>query len=103
MATLGTQTGSINLIELDGELNISSAAELKEKLLQALESGTGISVSLAGVSAVDITAVQLLWAARRQAQMAGIAFTFAPPIPDHVVALLRDAGLSRPSLLEGEW
>ena len=103
MATLETQTGTIRHLELDGELNISSAEELKEKLVRALESGTGIQVSLAGVSALDITAVQLLWAAKRQAGMAGIPFTFAHPLPDWIVTQLREAGISPASFSEGEW
>ena len=102
MATVELHAGPIIQVELEGELHISSAAELKEKLAQAIGSGRGISVSLARVSALDITAVQLLWAAARKARMAGIPFTFAPPVPDQVVAGLRDAGIPPASLLEGE-
>ncbi len=102
MATLDIKTGAIYQIELDGELNISSATGLKEKLARALESGEGIRVSLAGVSGLDITAMQLLWAARRQAELAGIPFTFAHPVPDQLAAGLRDAGIPLASLLEGE-
>jgi anti-anti-sigma factor len=89
-------------VELEGELVISSAADLKEKLARALESGRGICVSLARVSAMDITAVQLLWAAARKSRTAGVRFTVAGPAPEKIVASLRDAGIDPAVVLGGE-
>lgn len=95
------QTAAIHHVDLEGELNISSAPELKEKLVQALQSGAEVCVSLAGVSALDITAVQLLWAAVRQAATAGIPFTIAGPALESIVARMKEAGIACAPFLEG--
>jgi anti-anti-sigma regulatory factor len=78
---------------LDGQIDIGSAAELKQALLDALSAGKKMSVSLARVTDLDVTAVQLFWAARREAQTAGIAFVFDKREPQEVTASLAEVGL----------
>jgi anti-anti-sigma regulatory factor len=89
-------------VALEGELVISTATELKEKLARALEAGSGVRISLARVSAMDITGFQLLWAAAGKARAAGIPLTFAHPAPEEIFAGLRAAGLDPAVLLEFE-
>ena len=86
---------------LEGDITIASAAELKEKLSTALGFAREISVSLAGALSLDITAIQLFWAAARQSRPAGHPFRFEPPVPPQILASLEQAGISVPSLLEG--
>jgi anti-anti-sigma regulatory factor len=52
-----------NLVVLEGTIDISSAGELKAVLLKALGSGKDVCISLDAATYLDVTAVQLLWAA----------------------------------------
>ena len=51
------------VIHLEGEIDISSAAELKKLLLLALQSGKELRLDLERATELDVTALQLLWAA----------------------------------------
>ena len=83
------------VIGLDGVVDISSAAELKTLLLRALHGGKKVRVSLDKVTDLDVTAVQLLWAAEREASKAGAGFSFAGPAPAELSAALGEAGLQQ--------
>jgi anti-anti-sigma factor len=83
-----------NMIRLEGAVDISSAAELKQRLLRALEEAAGsIEVSLAEVTEMDVTAVQLLWAAGRKAEKLGVKFTLADQPNEQIRASLTEVGL----------
>jgi ABC-type transporter Mla MlaB component len=79
-------------IRMEGEVGIASAAELKELLVQALGSGQQVRVSLRSITDLDVTAVELLWAARREAKASGSAFALQGPIPPMVLSGLLQAG-----------
>lgn len=81
------------VIGLAGAVDISSAAELKTLLLQALNSGKKVCVSLNKATTLDVTAVELLWAAEREAGKANTGFSFTGPAPAEVSAALGEAGL----------
>ena len=94
--------GPIIQLELEGEVTIALAAQLKRELCAAVDMGRAIAVSLEGVSMLDITAIQLLWAAARHARMAGCKFTFVSSLSNTLVAGLSEAGIPVAFLLEGE-
>lgn len=102
MAAIRVQTDPVVEVELEGMVNIAIAAELKQNLSVALSAGKDVSVSLGGCSGLDITAIQLLWAAARSARMAGLRFHFADQVPEGILAILGEAGIHRASFLEGE-
>jgi len=81
---------ALSLIHFEGDVNISSAAELKQLLLRALAHGKGIHVDLGCVTEVDITALQLLWAAEREAKGAGVGFSLVGQWPEEVAGGERD-------------
>jgi anti-anti-sigma factor len=83
------------VIGLEGVVDISSAAELKTLLLQALNTGKKVRVSLKGATVLDVTAVELLWAAEREASKVSVGFSFAGPAPAEVSAALDEAGLQQ--------
>ena len=86
------QAETQNVIRLEGAIDISSAAELKTLLQQALGAGKEVHLSLEHATALDVTAVQLLWAAGRQAKGTGIEFTLVGPVPEEISTALGDAG-----------
>lgn len=87
------------MIRLDGEIDIGCAAELKSVLEEALAVKGDVSdparISLAQVTAMDVTAVQLLWAAQREELLAGRKLTLEGSVPATLRATLRAAGLER--------
>ena len=86
------QRDESRLICLEGVVDIASAAELKTILLDALESGKAVRVALNHSTDLDVTAVQLLWAAEREARATGVEFSLAGPVPQPLSAALKDAG-----------
>jgi hypothetical protein len=81
-----------NTIRLEGAADIGCAADLKGALLRALTSGCEVRVALDGATDLDVTAIQLLWAAGREANASGVAFTFAGQVPEPISAALTNAG-----------
>jgi anti-anti-sigma regulatory factor len=63
-------------IILEDFVDISHAAELKRTLMQALRSTVPLCIQVSGATAIDVTIVQLLWAAVRYASAAGTKLTF---------------------------
>ncbi|HEX4312203.1 MAG TPA: STAS domain-containing protein [Acidobacteriaceae bacterium] len=79
------------VVRLEGEIDIASAAELKQVLLVALAAGdTRISLEIA--TGLDATAVQMLWAAERAARASGTVLTLEGSVPETLRATLRAAG-----------
>ena len=72
-------------IRLEGEINISSAAELKKLLLEALSSGKEIRLDMERATELDVTALQLVWAVEREAKASGV--TFVRVVPPQVIAV----------------
>jgi anti-anti-sigma factor len=83
------------VIRLEGEIDIASARALKEALLEALTSDGESRISLAAVTGMDATAVELLWAAERDAKAAGVALALEGPVPKPLREALREAGFER--------
>ncbi len=89
------QNETLSLLRFEGAIDISLAAELKTLLLQALGSGCEVSVSIAAATDLDVTAVQLLWAAAREAKKAGVGFSLTEPPSRNISATLDEAGLQQ--------
>ncbi len=71
-------------LQIEGELTIYRAAELRETLqaaLAALPDGADLAIGLAGVTEMDSAGVQLLVAARNSAAAAGRALRLRDPSP----------------------
>jgi hypothetical protein len=82
-------------IRLEGAIGIASSAELKRLLLQALELSADVRISVEDAIDLDVTAMQLLWAAKRMAGASGVAFAFQGKARERVSAVLAQAGLER--------
>ncbi|QFY42369.1 STAS domain-containing protein [Candidatus Methylospira mobilis] len=71
-------------IALEGEMTIYTAAELKARLLKALEENEALEVDLSGVSELDSAGLQLMVLLKREAGDQGKSVRFA----DHSQAVL---------------
>ncbi|HWE84075.1 MAG TPA: STAS domain-containing protein [Terracidiphilus sp.] len=89
--------GECYRIQLDGAIDISCASDLKTSLLQALETKQEVCVSLEGVTELDVTAVQLLWAAGRDAKQRGLGFSITEP-PEPICQSVQEMGLELPAI-----
>lgn len=58
-------------LAIGGALTIAHAAELRLALLEALEETDELHLDLSGATEMDLTALQLLWAARKSAARLG--------------------------------
>lgn len=86
------QTAGLSVIRLEGEINIASAGELKDLLLRGLASGKELRVDMGKATELDVTALQLLWAADREARKSATRFLLAGPIPDEISVMAAEAG-----------
>jgi anti-anti-sigma factor len=89
------RSGIPGVIRLEGEIDIAIARALKEALLHALTSAGESRISLAAVTGMDVTAVELLWAAGREAQAVGVALALEGPVPKTLRDVVREAGFER--------
>lgn len=88
-----------SLLRLSGAIDICSAAELQAALVKALEAGSSIRVSIQDGCDLDVTAIQLLWAARRDAAKRGIEFVTDVQAPAALDGRLRELGVDGTRIL----
>lgn len=86
-------SGMACVIRLEGDLDVSGSAELKHTLLQAISNNSQSQIDLSHITELDVTALQLLWAAARQAERLGVSLEFAGASPS-LVESLHDAGFN---------
>lgn len=79
------------VLRLEGEIDISSSEELKAKLLEASSPARELAIEMEGAIDLDITAVQLLWSAAREAEKAGRSL-FALHVSEGVRSSVHDMG-----------
>ncbi|MFZ0480978.1 MAG: STAS domain-containing protein [Terriglobales bacterium] len=86
--------GSVSegILQLKGDLDIRCSAELKGLLIEAIAQGKAVRIELAQVAEIDVTAVQLLWAAKRYAEKTSVAFAVAGDLPDKIRGAVGAAG-----------
>jgi len=82
-------------IHMEGAVDIASAAELKTFLLQALKSDKEVCISLDDATYLDVTSIELLWAAEREAKGSGAKFSLTGPVPEQICADLVSAGFEK--------
>lgn len=87
------RSGDACLIRLAGTIDIGLAAELKSMLLTALGSAQSIQISCERVSDLDVTALQLLCAARRKADQANVKLDLAGEIPKALRGVAKELGM----------
>ena len=86
------QGGKTSCVRLQGSIDISSAEELKRILVDAMKAGEEIRVMLGDATYLDVTAIQLLWAAKQEAGRMGVRWIFGDALPEPVGANLVEAG-----------
>lgn len=91
-------------ISLGGDTGIRAAADIMLQLREALARHRRVVVESAGVTGADITTVQTLLAARRQALASGGEVALSAPLGEALANVLRAGGFLAPGLVDaGFW
>ncbi|UWZ82458.1 STAS domain-containing protein [Occallatibacter riparius] len=88
-----SRSGDACLIRLTGTIDIGMAAELKSMLMAGFENARSIRILFERVSDLDVTALALLWAARRKAEQKNVKFGFSGEIPKALRDAVEDLGM----------
>ena len=81
-----------------GNADLSLAGALKAALLDALSSPCSqLEVDLTQITQLNVTCLQLLWAAKAEAISVGIPLIILPPAEPLVLENLREASLQLPA------
>jgi len=78
------------IIRMEGEFTVTSAVELKSLLLEGLASSGELEVDLTGAGEIDVSLLQLLWTAGREAQ--GQGGRIVRGVKESAKAAAREAG-----------
>ena len=81
------------ILRLEGDIDIACSSELKTMITDAISSRKPVLVDLAGATDLDVTAMQLLWAAAREAERSGASFAVPGALPENIDRMFREAGL----------
>jgi anti-anti-sigma regulatory factor len=80
------------VIRVDGQATLSSAGEMRALLLEWLASGENLQLDLEATDDMDVTYMQLLWAAAREAAKTGVGI--ACHASEAASAAVRDSGFA---------
>jgi len=86
------QNEMVYVVQFEGAIDIACASELKKHLMEGLASGKDVQVDLERATDIDVTALQLLWAAKREAERSGVTVAVVGRVPDTVSFVAHDAG-----------
>ena len=89
-----TRNGPV-VMKIEGGATVEHAQSIADNLARLLESGDAILVDLDRVERVDLTLLQLLWAAHRSAEQRGTEFNLKGPLPEPIANELVRAGFFR--------
>ncbi|MBF0426665.1 MAG: STAS domain-containing protein [Magnetococcales bacterium] len=89
------------VFHLPENVRVREVAELRTELLARLRDQPGLTIDGTRVERIDISGVQLLIAAQRQAERDGQALSFRIPDDGAVAKLIRDSGLAHAFNLNG--
>jgi anti-anti-sigma regulatory factor len=77
-----------------GEVGAETAGEMKTALLDGIVAAAELQIDLSGATDLDITAIQLLWAGKREAEKRGSQLVIAGGVPRCIRAVFQETGLS---------
>nr|WP_295883960.1 STAS domain-containing protein [uncultured Devosia sp.] len=81
-----------HVVEISGDAGLRAAQDIALSLRQALAGHDRVTITTAGVTGADITTIQLLLAASKQARASGKSLALTAPPAGALRALLIDVG-----------
>ena len=83
---------SIAKLDLEGNLGIEKAASLRLRILEELRGGRTVEIDLSAVDDIDLSCLQVLYAARREAARLGGSFALRGVLSRRIVKRLKSSG-----------
>lgn len=83
------------MVTISGPMTVVQAVELKNGLLKAFESGKDVELSLAGLTEVDLTGLQLVCSSHKTSIQRGVRLSLAAPPPQPFCEIASLAGMQR--------
>ena len=90
-----TRSAETNVLKLKGSWTIERASELKQVLLEMLNSCDRMSIDLEELTDLDLSTMQLFCSAHRTSLRDGKHFALQEPKSQSVKRMAREAGFSR--------
>ncbi len=90
--------GGKGVLVLSGEVTIERGADLREALLDVLDHFAAVRIDMTGVTAADLTLVQLLQSAAVTARARGVDLAATGPVAEAVAEAARRTGLDVPGI-----
>ena len=87
---------SVHIIEISGDAGLRAAQDIAVTLRQGLATHARLAIATAAITGADITTIQLLLAARKEALAAGRSLTLATPLGTVLRDLLVTTGCLDP-------
>lgn len=81
-------------VAVTGKCTVAQATEFKEALLSAIGGARSVTLDFSEATSVDISAFQLICAAHRSAQSAGVDMKFSP-LTDSMASTIEEVGFHR--------
>lgn len=86
----------VKVVNLAGSVTLSTVPDLKEKLLSSIDEKPLVYASLSQAEEIDLSGIQLLYAARRYALSKGKEFHLTGAVPETIAErLFRSGFISR--------
>lgn len=84
--------GGVHVVKISGDAGLRAAGDIALSLRQALTRHSKVAIATEAITGADITTIQLLLAANRQAQAAGKTLALTAPPAGALRDLLIDVG-----------
>lgn len=94
-----SRNGELCTLVLAGSIDIGSAEEFKAALLEGFKGARRVQVSLDAVTGLDVTALQLLWAAQRAAAQTQMDFSICGARADALENQMTELGMEHLKIL----
>jgi anti-anti-sigma regulatory factor len=75
---------SIKILSYEGPVGIEKAAKIKEEILRMLEKNKIVTVNMSRIQEIDLSFIQIIYAARREAGKVGKEFHISGTLSDSV-------------------
>jgi anti-anti-sigma regulatory factor len=82
-----------SVVRFEGEILVTSIAEIKRQLLEELAVGCDLFLDLTGAQEIDLSLMQLLWATGSEAERSGVKVALS--LSEAAAATALEAGFDR--------
>ncbi len=94
-------SANVKVVNLLGDLTLSTVDERAEEIRRSLESAPMVLLSLSRTTGIDLAGIQLLYAARRYAEKAGRSLHITGSVAEPVAQKLFKCGFTESLIRQG--